>query len=165
MITRTLARNTFRCCATLASACFAVIACVARADAQLYKSSVVGTDFDFITESDPSLFEKLEFVAQQQREMADKRPDTPELMKQAYVFEAHFRDTTRVFLVIDAAFGSQEAAQAEAMRYVHPLGKLPTSLRKGIDRGLVVHKGGEEFTAFSDRGLIIVYSDNATKRI
>jgi hypothetical protein len=29
----------------------------------------------------------------------------------------------------------------------------------------VVHRGGEDATAFSDEGLIVVYSDNATKRI
>jgi len=32
-------------------------------------------------------------------------------------------------------------------------------------RRLVVHRGGEDATAFSDVGLIVVYSDNATKRI
>ena len=30
---------------------------------------------------------------------------------------------------------------------------------------MVVHKGGEDVTAFSDVGLIVLYSDNATKRI
>jgi hypothetical protein len=151
--------------AAVASANLAVLAWFAPAEAQLYRNSVASNDIDFIIESDPSLFEKLEFVGQQVREMADKRPNTPELRKQAYVFRAHFSDNTRVALVIDAAFGTEEAARTEAMRYVHPLGKLPTTLRHGIKRGLVVHKGGEDTTAFSDRGLIIVYSDNATKRI
>lgn len=86
-------------------------------------------------------------------------------MKKAFVFDAHFRDQTRVVIVIDVAFGTPEAARTEAMRYMHPLGKLPTPLRKGIDNSLVVHMGGENTTAFSDHGLIIVYSDNATKRI
>ncbi|MCC6427569.1 MAG: hypothetical protein IT435_12195 [Phycisphaerales bacterium] len=86
-------------------------------------------------------------------------------MKTAFVFDPHFRDQTRVVIVIDVAFGTPEAARTETMRYMHPLGKLPTPLRKGIDNSLVVHMGGENTTAFSDHGLIIVYSDNATKRI
>lgn len=162
MIKRAPARNWFGCVAAASST---VVAWVAPAVAQPYASSVVGTEFDFITESDPSLFERLEYVGKQEREMADKRPNTPELMKQAFVLDAHFSDRTRVVIVVDAAFGSPEAARTEAMRYVHPLGKLPTAIRKGIDRGLIVHKGGEDTTAFSDQGLIFVYSDNATKRI
>jgi hypothetical protein len=139
----------------------------APAGAQLYRNSIVSTDFDFITETDPSAFDTLEFVAVQDREMPDKRPNTPEEKerKKAYVFLARFSDNTRVVLMIDAAFGSEEAARAEAMRYVHPLGKLPTALRHGIKRGVVVHEGGADTTAFSDRGLIIMYSGNATKRI
>jgi hypothetical protein len=37
-------------------------------------------------------------------------------------------------------------------------------LRRGVKR-VVIHKGGENATAFSDSGLIVLYSDNATKRI
>jgi hypothetical protein len=165
MSNQTHARNRFRWCAAAASAAVASLAWVVPADAQLYRNSVVATDFDFITESDPSVFEKLEYVGKQEREMADKRPNTPDDKKQAYVFQALFSDNTRVVVLIDAAFESLEAARTEAMRYVHPLGKLPTSLRGGIRRALVVHKGGEDTTAFSDPGLISVYSDNATKRI
>jgi hypothetical protein len=166
MINRTHGRNGISWGAAAASAALGLLGLGAAANAEPpYKSSVVGTDFDFITDADPSLFDKLEYVGEQRREMADKRPDTPELRKQAFVFEAHFSDRTRVFIVIDAAFASPDAARAEALRYVHPLGKLPTLLRKGLDNSLVVHKGGEDTTAFSDQGLIIVYSDNATKRI
>lgn len=135
------------------------------AQAQLYRSSVVGTDYDFITDADPSVFASLEDLGPQQREMADKRPGTDDLIKPAFVFRASFTDGTGVDIVIDAAFGSVEAARAEAMRYVHPLGKLPTLMRHGLTQALVVHQGGEEFTAFSDRGLIIMYSGNATRRI
>lgn len=131
--------------------------------AQQYSTSVVGTDFDFIVDSDPSCFEHLIFVERGKREMPDKTADRP-LFQDAFVFRSAYTDSTAVEISIDGDFGSEEAARADAMRYATRLGKLPTALRKGVDR-LVVHKGHEDTTAFSDVGLIVLYSDNATKRI
>lgn len=137
----------------------------ARAEeASLYRSSVVGTDFDYIMESDPDTFVRLEDKGEGQAEMPDKSTRLAALMQQAFLFEAHFNDGTHVQLTIDGDFGTQAAAREEALRYTPRLGKLPTALRRGVKR-LVVHKGGENVTAFSDVGLIILYSDNATKRI
>lgn len=131
----------------------------------LFPNSVASNDIDFITDADPSTFVKLEFVTREPRDMVDKRPGASEEPRPAFVFDAHFSDHTIVVIAIDAAFESQEAAHAEALRYVHPLGKLPTVLRDGIINGMIVHRGGEDTTAFSDGGRIILYSDNATKRI
>jgi hypothetical protein len=133
-------------------------------DGPPYRSSVVGTDFDFITESDPDTFVRLEDKGQGPAEMPDKSDRSAPLVQQAFLFTAHFNDGTRVNLAIDADFKSQESARQEALRYTPRLGKLPTALRRGVDR-VVVHKGGENVTAFSDVGLIVLYSDNATKRL
>lgn len=144
-----------------------MLACLAWTSptlAQDYKNSIASTDFDFIHESDPSAFERLEFTGKRVCEMPDKRFGNQPLRQPAFVFVAAFSDGTRVQLAIDSAFKTKEAARTEAMRYVAGLGKLPTTLRKGVQR-LVVHKGGRETTAFSDVGLIVVYSENATKRI
>lgn len=130
----------------------------------LYRSSVVGTDFDFITQSDPDTFVRMEDKGQGMAEMPDKSDRTAGLMQPAFLFVAHFSDGTRVNLAIDADFQTQDSARTEALRYAPRLGKLPTALRRGVDR-VVVHKGGENVTAFSDVGLIVLYSDNATKRI
>lgn len=135
----------------------------APAPAQEFRSSVVGTDFDYITDDDPSTFLCLEYKGEGEREMPDKSGPGP-LRRPAQNFVAYFEDGTRVEMAIDADFETEENARAEAMRYVHRLGKLPTSLRRGVER-IVVHEGHEETTAFSDRGLIVLYSDNATKRI
>src|SRR5262245_7130207 len=54
MITRPDARHEFRLGAGLALAAFVIVASIARADGPLYRNSVVATDFDFITASDPS---------------------------------------------------------------------------------------------------------------
>jgi hypothetical protein len=133
-------------------------------DGPLYRSSVVGTDFDFITESDPDAFARLEDKGRGPAEMPDKSDRSAPLVQQAFLFVAHFNDGTRVSLAIDADFKSHVSARAEALRYTPRLGKLPTALRRGIAR-VVVHQGGENVTAFSDVGLIVLYSDNATKRI
>ncbi|MDJ0975913.1 MAG: hypothetical protein QNJ98_15755 [Planctomycetota bacterium] len=131
--------------------------------AEEYASSVVGTDFDFIQESDPSAFLCLEFKFRGTREMPDKRGPTP-LFQDAFVFVAYYEDGTSVDIALDIDFETEDAARAEAMRYAPRLGRLPTSLRRGVKR-LVVHQGGPSTTAFSDIGLIVVYSENATKRI
>jgi hypothetical protein len=96
--------------------------------------------------------------------MPDKRQGHDQLIHPAFVFVAEFSDGCAVQLAIDQAFESEETATAEAKRYVQPLGKLPTSLRSGVKR-VVIHKGGRDTTAFSDVGLMVLYSDNATKRI
>lgn len=133
-------------------------------DGPPYPSSVVGTDFDFITQADPDTFVRLESKGQGPAEMPDKSDRKAALVQQAFLFVAHFNDQTRVNLAIDADFKTQDSAREEALRYTPRLGKLPTALRRGVNR-VVVHKGGENVTAFSDVGLIVVYSDNATKRI
>ena len=132
----------------------------------LYRSSVVGTDFDFITENDPSAFERLEYVGFKEFEMPDKRGTGEPLVQKAYVFNAHFTDGTKVGIALDKAFDSRQAAEQDAMRYTPRLGKLPPLYRRKL-RHIVVHKGGADTTAFAeDKGhFFLIYSDNATKRI
>jgi len=140
------------------------LACLAMpALPQQYASSVVGTDFDFIVDEDPSTFLCLEFHGQRLREMPDKTADGA-LIHPALVFLAYYEDGTKVDIALDADFATESAAREEALRYATRLGKLPTSLRSGVER-IVVHAGPTEATAFSDRGLIVLYSANATKRI
>jgi hypothetical protein len=133
------------------------------AQAQDYRSSVVGTEFDFILETDPSTFLCLEYKGQGLREMPDKTGHG-QLVQRAFIFVSYFDDGTSVDMAIDADFETVDEARAEALRYVHRLGKLPTSLRRGVQR-VVVHYGEEDTTAFSDAGLIVLYSANATRRI
>ena len=131
--------------------------------AQGYSTSIVGTDFDLITDADRSCFDSLTFDRLEKRaEMPDKTRTG--LFRPAYVFQSKYTDATQLRVFVDARFGDQDTAFKEAMRYVGRLGKLPTALRGGVER-LVIHKSEKETTAFSDRGLIVVYSANATKRI
>jgi len=134
--------------------------------APLYRSSVIGTDFDFITESDPSAFERLEFVGFRKFEMPDKRGTGEPLIQDAYLFDAHFSDGTKVGLALDQDFGSRQAAEQDARRYTAPLGKLPSLYRRNL-KHVVVHQGGADTTAFAeDKGhFFVIYSGNATKRL
>ena len=131
-----------------------------------YRSSVVGTDFDFITENDPSAFERLEYVGFKEFEMPDKRKTGAPLIQNAYVFNAYFTDGTKIGIALDKDFGSREAAEQDAMRYTPRLGKLPSLYRLKL-RHIVVHKGGADTTAFAEEKghFFVIYSDNATKRI
>ena len=133
-------------------------------DKPLYPSSVVGTDFDFILESDPDVFAALDYTGKGHPEMPDKTSRSAPLRKPAFTFVSRYRDGTSIALAIDAEFKTEAEARQEALRYTPRLGKLPTSLRRGVDR-VVVHKGGADATAFSDVGLIVLYSANATRRI
>jgi hypothetical protein len=129
----------------------------------LYPSSVVGTEFDFLQERDPDAFDRLDDRGEGLPEMPDKRGGAP-LRQKAFMFVARFKDGTSVLLSIDADFGTEEKARKEALRYVPRLGRLPTALRDGVVR-VVVHQGGKDTTAFSDVGLLVLYSENATERI
>lgn len=131
-----------------------------------YRSSVVGTDFDFITEDDPSAFDRLEFRGFQEFEMPDKRGTGKPLVQNAYVFEAYFTDGTKIEIALDQQFGSRENAERDASRYGPRLGKLPLLYRKNI-RHITVNFGGSDTTAFAeDKGhFFTIYSGNASKRI
>lgn len=148
----------------LASLAVAVLFAPPGSEKPLYPSSVVGTDFDVITDDDPGVFAELIAKGKAKPEMPDKADESKELHQPAFMFEARYRDNARISIAVDAAFATEDAARTEAMRYAARMGKLPSALRQGLRR-LVVHRGGADTTAFSDAGLIVVYSDNATKRI
>lgn len=132
----------------------------------LYRSSVVGTDFDFITDDDIDAFGRLEYVGYKPFEMPDKRNTGEPLSQDAYVFNLYFTDGTRIGVALDKEFGSLQAAEQDIVRYTSRLGKLPSLYRQNI-RHVVVHKGGADTTSFAeDKGhFFVIYSDNATKRI
>lgn len=131
-----------------------------------YRSSVVGTDFDFITEDDPSAFDRLEFLGFQEFEMPDKRETGEPLVQNAYVFEAHFTDGPNIKIALDQEFGNREAAEQDASQYGVRLGKLP-SLYRTIIRHITVNFGGSDTTAFAeDKGhFFTIYSGNASRRM
>jgi hypothetical protein len=132
----------------------------------IYRSSVVGTDFDYIVGSDPSAFLRLRYTGFRDFEMPDKRDTREPLIQSAYVFDAHFAGGVVIPIAMDKDFGSREAAENDVVRYTSRIGKLPALYLKRI-RHIVVHTGGADTTAFAeDKGhFFVIYSDNASKRI
>ena len=135
-------------------------------DTAPYRSSVVGTEFDFITDGDPSAFDHLEYLGFQEFEMPDKRDNDEPLVQNAYVFEASFTDGAKIKIALDEEFGSREAAELSASEYAPRLGKLPALYRRGINH-ITVNFGGADTTAFAeDKGhFFTIYSGNASRRI
>ena len=86
---------------TIAALAFAAFPAASHADE--YSSSVVGTDFDFIRDSDPSAFLCLKYKGSGPREMPDKRGATP-LIQEAFIFVSYFTDGTSVDMAIDTDF-------------------------------------------------------------
>jgi hypothetical protein len=123
--------------------------------------NTAGTVFDIIRTDDPSTFVCLEYKGREERDIWDKRVEDEPVIN-TYVFDAQFSDGTSIKVAINPEFGSESAAREEALRYVQPLGQLPTSLRKGIRR-FSVHKGTKGFHAGDEQ--IIVYAGTASERM
>ncbi len=61
---------------------------------ELYPSSVVGTDFDFIQDGDVDTFVALEYRGEGKPEMPDKRDHSAPLHKQAHLFDSSYSTAT-----------------------------------------------------------------------
>lgn len=130
--------------------------------ATLFQTSVVGTDYDFITDADPSTYICNEYNGIQSFEMPDKRYDDAELFQQAYVFTAFYSDGAEIDIAVSEKIGAKSDAEKEIQKYVGRLGKLPSVLRWWVSR-VVVHVW--DATAFADIWVMVLYSENADKRI
>ena len=129
----------------------------------LFKNSIVSTEFDFITSDDPNAFESLRFLGQETREMPDKRNNKLKA-KDTFIFEAGFRDDSKVKIWAHRSFGSMELAEHYALMLSGPLGKLPELMRKKLSH-VVIHKGDLTAFAESDGHFFILYSKNMETRV
>lgn len=127
----------------------------------LYPSSVVGTDFDFIRETDRTVWEKVTFTKKGPAEMPDKTGKA-ELFQEAFQFEATYGDKVKVHFAVHHRIGSETEAKKFVEMAAVRLGRVPHVLRKGVER-VVINVG--DATAFSDRGLIVLYTQNMDKRV
>lgn len=138
-----------------------LLGAVDQAAAPLYSTSVVGTDFDFILESDRSVFDTLKFNEKSLCEMPDKTEEK-ELFQMAYQFTGGFRDGIEVHFAVHASVGTEVDAKRFVEKAGVRLGRIPHVLRRGVER-VVINVG--DATAFSDRGLIVLYTKNMDQRI
>ncbi|KUF08977.1 hypothetical protein [Pseudoponticoccus marisrubri] len=118
-----------------------------------------GTVFDIIRADDPTQFVCLEAAGRGARQIWDKRVNGEPIVE-AHLFHARYADGTSIEMAINPEFDSA-AARAQALRFATALGRLPTTLRRGIRR-FGVHAGRQGFHAGT--GGIIVYTGTADHR-
>ena len=129
----------------------------------LFKNSIVSTEFDFITAADPSVFESLRFLGQGRQEMPDKRSDQL-LADDAFMFEASFRDGSKVQIWAHPSFGSRETSENYAQLLAGPLGKLPRMMRERLSH-VVIQNGDETAFAEGEGHFFVLYSKNMETRV
>ncbi|MBL4543091.1 MAG: hypothetical protein JKP98_10230 [Rhodobacteraceae bacterium] len=132
--------------------------------APLFPNSVASNDLDYIRASDPSVFQCLEYVGQDRREMPGHLRSNRLMADGTHVFTARFTDGTSVEIWVHADFGSARAAQTQAQRLTQPLGKLPTFMRARLNH-VVVQEGDAAAFEEADGGFFAVYADNMATRL
>ena len=144
--------------------CILISCCVtATAGEPPFRNSIVSTSFDFIRADDPSAFKTLRFFGRERREMPDKRNE--ELFADGtYLFEADFRDGSKVEIWAHGDFGSRDVAERYAAMVTEPLGRLPELMRKRLSH-VVIHNGNETAFAEQDGHFFVLYSENMEVRV
>jgi len=92
-----------------------------------------GTIFDIIQTTDPGVFSCLQYMGRENRQIWDKRVDDEPVVN-TFLYTARYQDGANIEIAINPEFQTESSARGEAMRYVKPLGQLPTALRRGIKR-------------------------------
>jgi hypothetical protein len=133
------------------------VCCLALASPLAANPPFNGTVFlskDIITDTDTSVFERLEFKRSSDRKMFDRRVNGW-IDNKAFLFDAVYSDGKRIEIQVNSEFGSQSAAQEVAEPYAVAFGRLPKCLRKDV-RTSWIHKGRELFGGGNDNLLVHV---------
>ncbi len=114
----------------------------------------VGTVFlspDILTSLDPSSFETLIKVNDEQRKMYDRRYGWINI--KPFLFQAEFSDGLIIEVQVNPEFETKEIAEDVALQYLPTVGRLPTYLRKDVDT-IWLHKDVEDFGGGNNNLLI-----------
>ncbi len=114
--------------------------------------STGANQWDIITTRDPSAFVCVEYLGQGREEILTPDKSEYEIVPNTFLFTARFSDTTEIEIRVHPEIGGLDAARAEVDRYTVPLGRLPTVLRRGIER-LAIRLGDETATASPAEGI------------
>jgi len=134
------------------------------AQGPLFANSVVSNDIDFITDSDPDVFETLDFIGLGNKEMPGDPLGGGLFDTNTFIFNANFSDGESVEIWCHSSFLSQEAAQGYAEKLCPRLGKLPDFQRNLLDH-VVIHNGDGGAFAEIEGQFFILYSTNMDLRI
>jgi hypothetical protein len=102
-------------------------------------SGTIFIDPDIVTANDPSAYQSIEDKGQGERTMFDRRVNNW-ITRNAFLFEARFDDGLKIEVQVNPEFGTSDAGKTEALRYMHAIGQLPTSLHKDVQT-VWLHQG------------------------
>ena len=114
---------------------------------------------DVIKSKDPTTFQELIYVGQDNREMFDRRKGGRWVTKKAFLFNAIYEDTTVEIQVnpefknVDKDFEIQDKAYKEALYYSEIIGRLPNFLLTNV-KTVWIHKGNKDWGGGNENLLI-----------
>ncbi len=108
---------------------------------------------NILTKDDPTAFRQATYRSTGGRQVFDRRIGKVQFAR-AHVFVASYIDGTEIEMIVNAEFGSREAAEPYAVKYATVIGRLPTFMRRGIDE-VWIHDG--DFPASGDTGNIAIH--------
>ena len=130
----------------------------------LFPNSVVSNDIDFILDTDLDVFEDLNFIGLDNKEMPGE-PNGGELFDtNTFIFKANFIDGNSLEIWCHSSFLTQETAKEYADKLCPRLGKLPDFQRNLLDH-VVIHNGDGGAFAEIEGQFFILYSENMDERI
>ena len=104
-----------------------------------------GTIFHFkdaINSTDPTAFQEIVYVGQDNRTMFDRRKNDW-IKNNAYLFNASYDDGLTIEIQVNSEFKDNKASEY-ASQYAKVIGQLPTALRKDVQT-VWIHKGDKPF--------------------
>lgn len=129
----------------------------------LFPNSIVSTDIDFITNSDPSDYIDSEYLGQLDREFIYRGGDVfrdPE----AYVYRMNFSNSKSVEVWLTSDFGSRERANIYHEALAERLGKSPAFMRDKLNH-VLIHDRNDTAFAESLGKFFVLTSQNMDIRI
>jgi len=97
---------------------------------------------DVINSKDPSSFQEIVYVGQDNRTMFDRRKNDW-ISNNAYLFNASYDDGLTIEIQVNSEFTDNKASEY-ASQYAKVIGQLPTVLRKDVQT-VWIHKGDKPF--------------------
>lgn len=128
-----------------------------------YKPGVAKNYAGVIHSTDPSAFESIVYVGQQEKTVFDRRADNGNggrIKIEAHVFTITWSDSLSSELLANPDIGDFTTVTAQAERHARIVGLLPHCLRSLVDR-IVLH-GGNVMMGGGNRSLLL-YSDRTMR--
>ena len=107
---------------------------------------------DVINSNDPTTFQELIFIGQDNREMFDRRKGGRWITKKVFLFSAIYEDRIIEFQV-NPEFKNSDNAFKEAIFYAEAIGRLPNFLLTNV-KTVWIHKGNKSWGGGNENFLI-----------